>query len=92
MTAIIVHLIVQIIGGGLAGYAMGLQLKDYDPRKHAVYGVIGGVILAQLMRFPIAQMAGGPDLVSILGNLVASAIGGVIFTTIAGFFKEPFKY
>ncbi len=92
MTAIIVHLIVQIIGGGLAGYAMGLQLKDYDARKHAVYGAIGGVIVAQIMQFPITGLAGGPDVVSILGNLIASGIGGAIFTTIAGLFKEPFKY
>jgi hypothetical protein len=92
MTAIIVNLIVQIVGGGLAGYAMGLKLKDYDPKKHAVYGAIGGVVLAQIMRFPITGLAGGPDVVSILGNLVASGIGGAISTTIAGFFKEPFKY
>jgi hypothetical protein len=92
MTAVIVHLIVQIIGGGLAGYAMGLKLKDYDPRKHAVYGAIGGVVLAQIMRFPITSLAGGPDLVSIVGNLVVSGIAGAIATTIAGFFKEPFKY
>lgn len=92
MTAVIVHLIVQVIGGGLAGYAMGLRLKDFDPMKHAVYGVIGGVVLAQIMRFPFAGLAGGPDIVSILGNLIVSGIGGAICTTIAGFFKEPFKY
>lgn len=92
MTAVIVHLIVQVIGGGLAGYAMGLRLKDYDPRKHTIYGVIGGVILAQIIRFPITSLAGGPDIVSILGNLIVSAIGGAIITTIAGLFKEPFKY
>jgi membrane protein YqaA with SNARE-associated domain len=92
MAEIIVHLIVQIVGGGLAGYAMGLKLKDYTPTKHAVYGAIGGVVLAQIMRFPITGLAGGPDFVSILGNLIASGVGGAVFTTIAGFFKEPFKY
>jgi hypothetical protein len=92
MTALIVHVIVQVVGGGVAGYAMGLKLADYDPKKHAVYGAIGGVVLAQIMRFPIAVLGGGPDIASILGNLIASAIGGAIVTTIAGFFKEPFKY
>lgn len=92
MTALVIHLIVQVIGGGLAGYAMGLRLGDYDPKKHAIYGAIGGVILAQIMRFPVTALASGPDLVSIIGNLIVSGIGGAVFTTIAGFFKEPFKY
>jgi hypothetical protein len=92
MTAILIHLIIQIIGGGLAGYWIGTRLKDYDPRTHAIIGAIGGIILAQILRFPIPALAGGPDFGSIIGNLVASGIGGAIVTTIAGFFKEPFKY
>lgn len=92
MAAVIVHLIVQILGGGSAGYAMGLRLKDYDPKKHAVYGAIGGVIFAQIMRFPITTLGGGPDIGSLFGNLIIAAIGGAVATTIAGFFKEPFKY
>lgn len=92
MTGIIINLILQIGGGGLAGYFMGKKLEDYDLRKHAIIGAVGGVILAQIMRFPIPGLGGGPDAVSILGNLIVSGIGGAIFTTIAGFFKEPFKY
>lgn len=92
MTAFIVNSIVQIIGGGLGGYFAGTRLKEYDPRTNAIIGAVGGVILAQILRFPIAGLAGGPDIVSIIGNLIVSAIGGAIATTIAGFFKEPFRY
>lgn len=92
MTATIINLIFQILGGGAAGYAMGTRLKDYEPRTHAIIGAVGGVILAQIMRFPIAGLAGGPDVTSILGNLIVSGIGGAIITAIAGFFKEPFRY
>jgi hypothetical protein len=92
MTAIIVHVIVQIIGGGLAGYFVGPRVTDYAPPKNAVYGAIGGVLLAQISHFPITGLAAGPDVASILGNLIFAAIGGAISTTIAGFFKEPFKY
>jgi hypothetical protein len=92
MITLVVHLLVQIVGGGLAGYALGLKLRDYDPMKHAMYGAIGGVVIAQISRFPISALAGGPDAVSILGNLIAAAIGGALVTAIAGFFKEPFKY
>lgn len=92
MLATLVHLVLQIIGGGLAGYALGQRLGDYAPRTHAIIGVAGGVILAQILRFAFPSLAGGPDAVSILGNLVVSGAGGAAFTTIAGFFKEPFKY
>lgn len=88
----ILNLILQIIGGGLAGYAVGNKLQEYEPRTHVIIGAIGGVIIAQILRFPIPGLAGGPDAVSILGNLIASGVGGAVFTTIAGFFKEPFRY
>jgi hypothetical protein len=88
----ILNVIIQIIGGGLAGYAAGSKLLELKLRTHVIAGMVGGVVLAQVMRFPFPGLAGGPDAVSILGNLIASGLGGLIFTTIAGFFKEPFKY
>jgi hypothetical protein len=89
---ILLNLVVQILGGGLAGYASGRRLQEYDVRTHAIIGAVGGVIIGQIMQFPFPALAGGPDIASVLGNLIASGIGGGAFTTIAGFFKEPFKY
>lgn len=88
----ILNLVIQIVGGGLAGYVAGSKLLELTLRSHVIAGVVGGIVLAQVLRFPFPGLASGPDAVSILGNLIASGLGGLIFTTIAGFFKEPFKY
>ena len=90
----LIPLIIQLIGGGVGGNAVGALLKNLDLNKvvATISGIVGGVGGGQLadMLGLITKIfgEGGGNLGTVLGNGGASAIGGALLTAIVGFIKK----
>ena len=82
----IVNLIIWLIAGVAAGFAVGDLLKgDYDLGGvgNAGYGAIGGVVGALILQTLIPALR-GIDYGPIVGQLIVAAASGAILTIIAG--------
>lgn len=94
---VIVALIVQLIGGGVGGGAIGKLVKSVDlgTTGNVVVGGIGGVAgswLAALIPGLSGMLggvaAGGLDVGALAGQGVTGLVGGGILTAIAGLIKN----
>jgi hypothetical protein len=95
---VIVALIVQLVGGGIGGGAIGRLVKSVDlgTTGNIVVGAIGGVAgtwLATMIPGLAGIVGGGAaagslDIALLLGQGVAGLIGGGILTAIAGLLKN----
>jgi hypothetical protein len=90
MSATLVTLILQIIGGIAGGNAAGVAMEKVNlgPLLTAVAGALGGVAGGQIFMALLPETAGvitgHVGLVSIVGHLFAGGVGGAIITAIAG--------
>jgi hypothetical protein len=90
MSATLVTLILQIIGGIAGGNAAGVAMEKVNlgPLLTTIAGALGGVaggqIFTALLPDTAGVITGHIGLVSIVGHLFAGGIGGAIITAIAG--------
>lgn len=90
MSATLVTLVLQIIGGVAGGNAAGVAMEKINlgPILTTVAGALGGVVGGQIFTVLFPETAGvitgNVGLVSIVGHLFAGGIGGAIITAIAG--------
>jgi hypothetical protein len=78
-------LIMQIVGGAVAGYAAGHYSKDASLGTigHAVVGALAGGVGGQIL-FAIFGLSG----VQIVSALLAGGVSGGLATLLAGFLKS----
>jgi hypothetical protein len=84
-------LLLQLLSGVAGGHVIANQVKSTDlgSAGNSLAGLIGGGIGGQILGNLLGmggtnldQDAGGPDLSSILGQIVTSGIGGGVMTLI----------
>ena len=79
-------LVLQIIGGALAGYAMGYVSKKTDMGHvgNTAVGALGGGVVGQLL----FGMLGLGGTVQVLSALLTGGIGGGLITLLTGMLKS----
>jgi uncharacterized membrane protein YeaQ/YmgE (transglycosylase-associated protein family) len=92
MSGTVFNFIVQIIAGGLGGYAAGAALKNYTfgTIGNIIWGAIGGAVGGQLLQElvpTLASAAGNTDIGALIGQVVGGVVGGAILTVVAGVTK-----
>jgi hypothetical protein len=79
-------LVMQLVGGALAGYGAGYVSKatDLGPIGNATVGALGGGIGGQIL-FGMLGLSGS---VQVISALVTGGISGGLVTLLAGFLKS----
>jgi len=93
MSATLMNLIIQIIGGAIGGNGAGASLKNLTlgPIGNTIAGAIGGGVGGQLLQLaiPILSGAGGHmDPAAMAGQLVGGGVAGGILTAVVGAVKN----
>jgi len=78
-------LLVELVSGAVGGNVSGAlnKAKSMGPTLNSVVGAIGGVIFGQGL-----SAAGVLENLGMGGDAIGSAVGGLVVTLIAGFFKK----
>ena len=95
----LITLIIQLIAGAAGGNIAGaiLKGKSLGSTGNSIAGAVGGLILGQIVERmthgavpadAVAAAATGPDIGSIIINLISSGVGGAILTAIVGLIKN----
>ena len=92
MSGTLINLIIEIIAGGIGGYAAGGRLKNctLGGIGNTIAGAIGGGIGGQLLQelVPARANAGSNiDVGALVGQVVSGGAGGAILTVLAGMMK-----
>ncbi len=86
MESALVSWLVSLVSGGAGGNIVGAIMKDktLGPKLNTIIGAAGGALGGQVLPMLMEGLGGG----GIMGNVGASAIGGIALPLIAGFFKK----
>lgn len=82
----VVQILINLLGGGVAGNLAGLvnKAKSLGPVLNTILGLVGGLAGGQGL-----QAAGLLENLGTGGSIGASAIGGFLLPLIGSFFKKP---
>lgn len=83
-TSLLIQAISGAVGGNVAGFLN--KARSYGPLINTVLGLLGGVGGGQALGPVLTNLLGGNGTA---GTVTASAIGGILFPLLAGFFKKP---
>jgi hypothetical protein len=93
MSATLMNLLIQLVGGAIGGNGAGAALKNFNlgPIGNTIAGAIGGGVGGQLltMIMPMLAGAGGHmDVGAMAGQLIGGGVAGGILTAIVGAVKN----
>ena len=93
MPDMLINLVIQVVAGAIAGYAIGAGVKDINlgALGNTVAGAIGGGVGGQVLQALIPALAlatGHIDISSLIGQVVVGGVAGAILTAIIGVAKN----
>lgn len=98
MSATMINLIVQLVGGA-AGGNLFAKLTEFSLGRigNTISGAVGGAISGQLLQGLIPALTGGGDsgalaIGALLGQLAIGGVGGAIFTVLVSLLMNPIDY